>query len=421
MEEWKNCYIGDVCSTISETYKANSSEVVLVNTSDVLEGKCLNHIKVDNKDLKGQFKKAFHQNDILYSEIRPANKRFAFIDFEPTDYIASTKLMVIRNNESILPEYLFYILQSKTVIEELQMLAESRSGTFPQITFSEVSRMQIKLPNTEEQIKILGVLKSLDKKIELNRRINDNLEQQAQALFKSWFVDFEPFKDGKFVDSELGMIPEGWKVGTFSDIILSTIGGDWGKDSLLGNYSKEVFCIRGADIPEIRKGNKGKMPTRFILEKNYLSKALEPDNIVVEISGGSPTQSTGRICIISDELKQKYNNSLICTNFCRAIKPYNGYASYIYYLWDMLYNKGVMFLYENGTTGIKNFDINGFIEKEQIIIPTKEVTERFAHTIELLSKQIQQKGTETESLVNIRDSLLPKLMSGELKIKDLNN
>jgi type I restriction enzyme S subunit len=184
MEEWKNCYIGDVCSTISETYKANSSEVVLVNTSDVLEGKCLNHIKVDNKDLKGQFKKAFHQNDILYSEIRPANKRFAFIDFEPTDYIASTKLMVIRNNESILPEYLFYILQSKTVIEELQMLAESRSGTFPQITFSEVSRMQIKLPNTEEQIKILGVLKSLDKKIELNRRINDNLEQQAQALYQ---------------------------------------------------------------------------------------------------------------------------------------------------------------------------------------------------------------------------------------------
>ncbi len=255
----------------------------------------------------------------------------------------------------------------------------------------------------------------------LNKPINDNLEQQAQALFKSWFVDFEPFKDGKFVDSELGMIPEGWKVGTLSDIILSTIGGDWGKDSLLGNYSKEVFCIRGADIPEIRKGNKGKMPTRFILEKNYLSKALEPDNIVVEISGGSPTQSTGRICIISDELKQKYNNSLICTNFCRAIKPYNGYASYIYYLWDMLYNKGVMFLYENGTTGIKNFDINRFIEKEQIIIPTKEVTERFTHIIELLSKQIQQKGTETESLVNIRDSLLPKLMSGELKVNDLNN
>src|SRR5574344_3016109 len=80
---------------------------------------------------------------------------------------------------------------------------------------------------------------------------NDNLEQQAQALFKSWFVDFDPFKDGKFVDSELGMIPEGWKIGTFNDIIVSTLGGDWGKEVNQGNYSKKVFCIRGADIPDI--------------------------------------------------------------------------------------------------------------------------------------------------------------------------
>lgn len=250
---------------------------------------------------------------------------------------------------------------------------------------------------------------------------NDNLEQQAQALFKSWFVDFEPFKDGKFVDSELGMIPEGWKIGSFSDIIISTIGGDWGKESLQGNYSKEVFCIRGADIPEIRKGNKGKMPTRFILEKNFISKALEHNDIAVEISGGSPTQSTGRICIISKELKRKYNSSLICTNFCRAVKPHSGFASYVYYLWNMLYNKGVMFLYENGTTGIKNFDINGFIQKESIIIPSKDVSEKFANTMELLNKQIQQKGSETEFLENLRDSLLPKLMSCELKINDLNS
>lgn len=175
MEEWKEYNIGDVCNTISETYKANSSKVVLINTSDILEGVCLNHNKVDNKDLKGQFKKVFHQYDILYSEIRPANKRFAFIHFNPLNYIASTKLMVIRNNERILPEYLYYILQSKIVIDELQMLAESRSGTFPQITFSEVSRIPIKLPPLSIQKVILDILKALDSKIELNRRINDNL------------------------------------------------------------------------------------------------------------------------------------------------------------------------------------------------------------------------------------------------------
>lgn len=94
MVEWKECTIGDLCNTISDTYKGTDERVILVNTSDVLEGKVLNHEKVDNKNLKGQFKKTFRKNDILYSEIRPANKRFVYIDFENTsNYIASTKLM----------------------------------------------------------------------------------------------------------------------------------------------------------------------------------------------------------------------------------------------------------------------------------------------------------------------------------------
>lgn len=169
MEDWKEYKIGDVCNTISDTYKDNAENVVLINTSDVLEGKCLNHIKTPNKDLKGQFKKTFRKDDILYSEIRPANRRYAYIDFDATDYIASTKLMVIRHNERILPQYLFYILKSKAVLDELQMLAESRSGTFPQITFNEVANMGIKLPPIEQQRRILAVLKSLDDKIEVNR------------------------------------------------------------------------------------------------------------------------------------------------------------------------------------------------------------------------------------------------------------
>ena len=202
MEEWKEYRLGELCDTISDTYKGGAQEVVLINTSDVLDGKCLNHQKVTNENLKGQFKKTFQYNDILYSEIRPANKRFAFVDFEATDYIASTKLMVLRHNEKITPQYLYYILKSQNVIDELQMLAESRSGTFPQITFSELSNIKVLLPNIKTQNKIISILSSLDDKIEVNRRINEQLEELAQALFKSWFVDFEPFKDGEFVESE---------------------------------------------------------------------------------------------------------------------------------------------------------------------------------------------------------------------------
>ncbi|MBM6712476.1 restriction endonuclease subunit S [Phocaeicola coprocola] len=291
----------------------------------------------------------------------------------------------------------------------------------PKLNQANLLKIEIKLPSLKEQYKIAEFLHLFDDKIEINRRINENLEQQAQALFKSWFVDFEPFQDGKFVNSELGMIPEGWKVGTLSDIIKNTISGDWGKEHPQGNHIRKVFCIRGADIPDIKIGNKGNMPTRFILEKNYQSKVLIDGDMVIEVSGGSPTQSTGRACRISNRLLDKYNNSIICTNFCKAIKPLSGYSSFLYYIWEMLYNQGVMFSYENGTTGIKNLDINGFIQKEQIIIPPIHIATDFEKMIKVFYDKIQSNGMQSERLAQLRDTLLPKLMSGELKINDFNN
>ena len=177
MAEWVECTIGDLCDTISDTYKGNDENVILVNTSDVLEGKVLNHIQVPNKNLKGQFKKKFRKNDILFSEIRPANKRFAFIDFEDTsNYIASTKLMVLRHNEKVLPEYLFAILKSNYILAELQHLAETRSGTFPQITFtSELAPMKVNLPDKKTQKQIVSILSSIEQKIDANESINNNL------------------------------------------------------------------------------------------------------------------------------------------------------------------------------------------------------------------------------------------------------
>jgi len=177
MAEWVECTIGDLCNTISDTYKGKDEYVVLINTSDVLEGKVMNHETVANKNLKGQFKKTFKKDDILYSEIRPANKRFAFVDFENTsNYIASTKLMVLRHNDTVLPEYLFALLKSNCVIDELQHLAETRSGTFPQITFSsELASMRVFLPDRETQKRIISVLSSIEKKIDKNLVINNNL------------------------------------------------------------------------------------------------------------------------------------------------------------------------------------------------------------------------------------------------------
>ena len=240
--------------------------------------------------------------------------------------------------------------------------------------------------------------------------INENLEQQAQALFKAWFVDFEPFD---------GVMPDNWRMGTFSEIIESTLGGDWGKEAPTGNYTERVFCIRGADIPEVKAGNKGKMPIRYILPKNFSNKKLVADDIVVEISGGSPTQSTGRVAAISQSLLDRYDSGMICTNFCRAIKPCEGYSNFLCYYWQYLYDRKVFFSYENGTTGIKNLDLSGFIETEPIIIPSVQALDEFNCIVSAFYSQIFENGQENEHLATVRDTLLPKLMNGEIDVSKI--
>ena len=235
---------------------------------------------------------------------------------------------------------------------------------------------------------------------------NKNLEQQAQALFKEWFIDNPE-------NSE-------WKIGTFSELIKSTLNGDWGKETPAGNNTEKVYCIRGADIPEVKAGNKGKMPTRYILPKNLANKKLEADDIVVEISGGSPTQSTGRCTAITQSLLDRYDSSMVCTNFCKAIKPLAGYSLFIYYYWQYFYEKGVFFSYENGTTGIKNLDFAGFIETEQIIIPPFSKVKTFDACCKTIFNQVFANGKQNEQLSTLRDTLLPKLMSGELDVSDID-
>ena len=256
---------------------------------------------------------------------------------------------------------------------------------------------------------------------EVNNKINKTLEEMAQAIFKHWFVDFEfpnedgePYKSsgGEMVESELGPIPKGWEIGVFRDYISNTLGGDWGKDRSEDNYRIKVRCIRGADINEVVNGRKGNIPIRYILEKNYKTKSLEEGDLVVEISGGSPTQSTGRITFISEEILERYQDPLICTNFCRAIRLFNkNNMHFVYRYWEMLYSNNLFFNFENGTTGIKNLDINSFIERFIIVKPSESIIKNFTIIMESINKITQNNGVSNSSLESIRDTLLPKLMS----------
>lgn len=319
---------------------------------------------------------------------------------ENTECCLGQRMVLLRANQSVCDNfYLLYSLQSLYVQHQISW-SEGTGTTVSNLRIPHLEQIQIPYLPLEQQAKISSVLRALEEKIENNRRINDNLQQQAQALFKQWFVDNPDAIS--------------WKEGTFSNLIEKTISGDWGKDSPSGNNTEMVYCIRGADIPEVRAGNKGKMPTRYILPKNYAAKQLVDGDIVVEISGGSPTQSTGRAAAVSDALLARYDKGMVCTNFCKALKPRAGYSMYVYYYWQYLYDRDIFFSYENGTTGIKNLDINGFIETEPIVIAPEGLVEKFDAVCQTVFSKIYANGMENEHLALVRDTLLPKLMSGEI-------
>ena len=212
------------------------------------------------------------------------------------------------------------------------------------------------------------------------------------------------------------MIPQGWKVGRYNDMIESIVAGDWGKEKPEGNYIHKVACIRGCDFQDIKNGLRGKTPERYILEKNYQNKHFKDKDILVEISGGTQNVSTGRICPISQTLIDKYKKDIVCTNFCKLLRPVVNFSAYLYYSWQYKYNCKVMFGYENGTSGIKNFLIKDFISKEPVIIPTEDVVKKFQVFIDKIHLFTQTRGTESQKLSKLRDTLLPKLMSGEIKV-----
>ena len=387
MAEWKECTIGDLCNTISDTYKGNDEYVVLVNTSDVLEGKVLNHTVVENKNLKGQFKKTFRKNDILYSEIRPANKRFAYVDFEATsNYIASTKLMVLRHKDNVLPEFLFALLKSNYVITELQHLAETRSGTFPQITFlSELAPMKVNLPDKETQKKIVSVLSCIEQKINTNEEINNNLFEQAKALFKNWFIDYEPF-------STDNIMPETWRMGTVGEIIelhdskrIPLSGSERDKMEKIYPYYGATSLMDYVD--------------NYLFDGIYL--LLGEDGTVVDDKGFP--------------ILQYIDGKFWVNNHAHILTGKLGYSVEELYLLCSLTNiKSIV------TGAVQQKVSQANLKKVQAIIPPVEVLNQFDDTIQPIFAEIRNLRSENQRLSSIRDSILPKLMSGDIDVSEVD-
>lgn len=367
---------------------------------------------VDEDLYRKWMKDEVQRGDILITSEAPFGEVFYWNSDEKI--VLSQRLFDVRIKNDVCAQYVYYYMTSYPFQAELQSRASGT--TVLGLKQPELLKTRVILPDYDTQKKIAAQLSEIDDKIAVNRKICGNLEAQAQALFKHWFIDFAPFKDGKFIDSELGLIPEGWRVGTYQEIIQDTISGDWGKENPEGNYTHKVACIRGCDFQYVKMGLRGKTPERYILEKNFKTKHFEDKDILVEISGGTATVSTGRVCPISQSLIDKYDGNIVCTNFCRLVRPRPGFSSYLYYSWKYKYDHKVMFGYENGTSGIKNFSIKDFSTREALILPDLSALKEFENIIDHIHTQIQNCGSESAKLATLRDTLLPKLMSGQIKV-----
>ncbi|WP_291098248.1 MULTISPECIES: restriction endonuclease subunit S [unclassified Empedobacter] len=321
-------------------------------------------------------------------------------------------------------EYLFYLL--KTQISKIQELGTGT--TFKEVSKSTIESFEIYIEeNVPTQQKIAAVLSALDDKIEVNNKINAELEAMAKTLYDYWFVQFDfPNEEGKPYKSSGGKmvynstlkreIPEGWEVKNLSSFINSDKSGDWGKEEEQGNYIVKVECIRGADINGINGKGDVKSPVRYILEKNN-HKLLSENDFVVEISGGSPTQSTGRIACITKEVLQRFENPLICSNFCKAVSLKNeDEVNYFLSTWNRAYDNNILFGFEGKTSGIKNLLFEDFVTAYDIAKPTSDLLKKFNNKISLFEKKRQENLKQNQELAQLRDWLLPMLMNGQVTV-----
>ena len=225
------CYDGtDSCAIVVPIRRY--CQLIAINTSDVYNGTMGAGTLTPINKLKGQFKKTIQKGDILFSEIRPANRRFAKVSISDCqDFVVSTKLMVLRKfNDKVDANYFFYCLTNQPFLDTLQRRAENRIGSFPQITFDILAGYTFPIPPLDEQKRIAKVIFNIDRKIELNKAINDNLEAMAKQLYDYWFVQFDfPNEEGKPYKSSGGAmvwneklkrdIPTSFDVKSLSEII----------------------------------------------------------------------------------------------------------------------------------------------------------------------------------------------------------
>ena len=412
-------------ASLSGEYYATEGEHIRLTLGnfDYLNGGFKENTSKDNLYFTGDVREEFilNEGDI----ITPLTEQtFGLIGStavipESGKYIQSQDIGLVKCNEDLLyPGFCFYLLP--TALVKKQLSAGAQQTSIRHTSPDKIKDCTVFIPSLQEQKRIACLLSSIDRKISINRAINQNLEALAKQLYDYWFVQFDfPNEEGKPYKSSGGkmrycdelqiMIPDDWNVCRLSEFVSKNNTGDWGADNPSEN-SIEVGCIRGADIIKLNN-----LPIRYIKSSNR-AKLLSEWDVVIEVSGGSPVQATGRSAFITPGVIERNGGKITCSNFCHAFsfKDYKE-SAYFFYIWRMFYDNDIMFNYEGKTSGIKNFMTETFLANRWVKAP-KELVYKFFDAIKGIYAKIDANITENNDLIKQRDELLPLLMNGQVTI-----
>lgn len=290
-------------------------------------------------------------------------------------------------------KFLYYALS--LCLKQLKNMSQGTSTKFLTVTI--LNSFSVKLPSISDQRRIASILSSLDRKIELNNKINADLEEMAQTIFKNWFVDFEPFKDGKFVDSELGMIPEGWKVGTLGDI----------------TKNKSAKVKERNDVKVISPVTTGEL----VLSEEYFTKQVFSSSIAKYkiVNKGDFAYNPARVNIGSLGRNEFDFDGCVSPVYV-VFSVLDGYENYFdLFRKTDFFKDSVASLAIGGVRQSLSYDDLSSIE---VIIPSENAVEEFNNLYNQMKKTIKANKLENSRLSTLRDTLLPRLMSGEIEVPE---
>ena len=423
-DQWRDISLGE-CTVLNEfTYSLTEAWPFInyLDTGNISKNRIseIQRLEPGKDKIPSRARRKVQPGDIVYSTVRPDQRHFGMLNNIPENLLVSTGFAVLRATDNLADTgFIYWFLAQDHIVDYLHSIAENSTSAYPSIKPGDLQRLTVLLPPLEEQRSIARILNTLDDKIELNRRMNETLEAMARALFKSWFIDFDPVRakiegrdtglpqriadlfPDRMVDSELGEIPEGWEAGVLDDVVELFSGGT-PRTSITEYWDGNIPWYTAKDSPSLSDV--------FVLETERSITQAGVENSATKILPALTTIITargtvGRLACLGMPMAMNQT--------CYGIRGTGGYTDFFTY-WSVRAAIDELQRRTHGTI-FDTITRQTFKLIETALVPV-DLAKEFESMVKPLMTCILKNLNETHTLKTLRDVLLPMLVSGELRV-----